>query len=80
MERSVYAKIQGVDGKRDEAVNLKWGRLQRSEGNRVRIRLMERRSEATEVMSFVFDLGGQRFEYQPGQYIFYELDALDFPD
>jgi len=46
----------------------------------VRIRLMERRTEVTEVISFVFDLGGQLFEYQPGQYIFYELDALDFPD
>ena len=46
----------------------------------MRIRLMERRTEATEVISFVFDLGGQLFEYQPGQYIFYELDALDFPD
>ncbi len=46
----------------------------------MRIHLMERRSEATEVISFVFDLGGQPFEYQPGQYVFYELDALDFPD
>lgn len=46
----------------------------------MRIRLMERRSEATEVISFVFDLGGQLFEYRPGQYVFYELDALDFPD
>ncbi len=46
----------------------------------MRIRLKERRSEATEVISFVFDLGGQPFEYQPGQYVFYELDALDFPD
>ncbi len=46
----------------------------------MRIRLKERRSEATEFISFVFDLGGQPFEYQPGQYVFYELDALDFPD
>ncbi len=46
----------------------------------MRIRLRERRSEATEVISFVFDLGGQPFEHQPGQYVFYELDVLDFPD
>ncbi len=46
----------------------------------MRLRLKERRSEATEVMSFIFDLGGQPLEYQPGQYIFCELDALDFPD
>ena len=46
----------------------------------MRVRLKERRSEATEVISFVFDLGGQPFEQQPGQYVFYELDALDFPD
>ncbi len=55
-------------------------KIREKEGNRVRIRLMERRSEATEVISFLFDLGGQLFEYQPGQYIFYELDALDSPD
>ena len=46
----------------------------------MRVGLKERRSEATEVISFVFDLGGQAFEYRPGQYIFCELDALDFPD
>ncbi len=46
----------------------------------MRVRLKERHSEAAEVISFVFDLGGQPFEYRPGQYIFYELDALDFPD
>ena len=46
----------------------------------MRVRLKERRSEATEVISFVFDLGGQPFEQQPGQYVFYELDALDFSD
>jgi len=46
----------------------------------VRIHLKERRLETTEVISFIFDLGGQPFEYQPGQYVFYELDALDFPD
>ena len=46
----------------------------------MRIHLKERRLETTEVISFIFDLGGQPFEYQPGQYVFYELDALDFPD
>ena len=46
----------------------------------MRVRLKERRLEAIEVISFIFDLGGQPFEYQPGQYIFCELDALDFPD
>src|SRR5512136_852861 len=42
--------------------------------------LKERRLEAEGVISFVFDLGGQPFEYRPGQYVFCELDALDFPD
>jgi len=46
----------------------------------MRVRLKERRSEATEVISFVFDLGGQPFEYRPGQYVFCELESLDFPD
>ena len=46
----------------------------------MRVRLKERRSETTEVISFIFDLGGQPFEHQPGQYVFCELDALDFPD
>ncbi len=46
----------------------------------MRVRLKERRSEAAEVISFIFDLGGQPFEYQPGQYVFCELDALDFAD
>lgn len=46
----------------------------------MRVRLKERRSEATDVISFIFDLAGQALEYKPGQYLFYELDALDFPD
>ena len=46
----------------------------------MRVRLKERRPEATEVISFVFGLDAQPLEYQPGQYIFYELDALDLPD
>jgi ferredoxin-NADP reductase len=46
----------------------------------MRVGLKERRLEAEGVISFVFDLGGQSFEYRPGQYVFCELDALDFPD
>ena len=46
----------------------------------MRIRLKERRSEATEVISFVFDLSGQPFEHQPGQYVFCGLDPPDFPN
>jgi glycine betaine catabolism B len=46
----------------------------------VRICLKERRVETTDVMSFVFDLGGKRLEYSPGQILHYELDALAFPD
>ena len=46
----------------------------------MRIRLMERRPETADVITFVFDLGGQPFEYRPGQFAFYELDTLDFPD
>jgi glycine betaine catabolism B len=46
----------------------------------MRIRLRERRSEAPDVMSFVFDLMGQPFQYLPGQYVYYELDELRFPD
>jgi ferredoxin-NADP reductase len=46
----------------------------------MRIFLKERRSETADVMSFVFDLGGQQLEYRPGQILHYELDALVFPD
>lgn len=46
----------------------------------MRIRLKERRPETADVISFVFDLGGQEFEYRPGQFVYYELDALAFPD
>ncbi len=46
----------------------------------MRVPLKERRLEAAEVISFIFDLRGQPFEYRPGQYVFCELDALDFPD
>ncbi len=46
----------------------------------MRVGLKERRLEAKGVISFVFDLGGQPFEYRPGQYVFCELDTLNFPD
>jgi ferredoxin-NADP reductase len=46
----------------------------------MRVRLKERRSETADVVSFIFDLSGQPFEYRPGQFAFCELDKLDFPD
>jgi len=46
----------------------------------MRIRLKERHLETTDVMSFIFDVGGQQLEYRPGQFLHYELDALAFPD
>jgi len=46
----------------------------------MRISLKERRAETVDVMSFIFDLSGQRIEYRPGQILHYELDALAFPD
>ena len=46
----------------------------------MRIHLKERRFETAEVISFIFDLGGQPFEYRPGQFAFFDLDTLDFPD
>jgi ferredoxin-NADP reductase len=46
----------------------------------LRIRLIERRPETADVMSFVFDRGGQPLEYLPGQHLTFRLDALSFPD
>jgi len=46
----------------------------------MRIRLKELRAETADVMSFIFDLGGQRLDYRPGQILHFELDALAFPD
>jgi|SRR5208283_1624593 len=46
----------------------------------MRICLKERRTETADVMSFIFDLGGQQLEYKAGQVLDYELDALAFPD
>jgi ferredoxin-NADP reductase len=49
-------------------------------GSGLRIHLQERRPETADVISFIFDLGGQPFAYRPGQYVSYQLDALAFPD
>jgi ferredoxin-NADP reductase len=46
----------------------------------LRIKLKARRNETNDVMSFIFDLGGQPLKYRPGQFLHYELDALAFPD
>ncbi len=46
----------------------------------MRIHLKERRQETSEVISFVFDLGGQPLDYSAGQFAFFELDELAFPD
>jgi ferredoxin-NADP reductase len=46
----------------------------------MRIWLKERRAETSDVISFIFDLGGQRLQYRPGQILHYELDTLAFPD
>ena len=46
----------------------------------MRIRLKEQRHEAPDVISFVFDLLSQPITYQPGQFVFFELDELAFPD
>ena len=46
----------------------------------MRIQLKEKRTETPDVISFVFGLGGQPLSYKPGQFVYYELDALAFPD
>jgi len=46
----------------------------------MRIALKERRQESDDVISFIFDLRGQPFDYRPGQFAWYELDELAFPD
>src|SRR5689334_8565585 len=51
-----------------------------SEPNPMRIHLKEKRQETPDVISFIFDLGGQPLSYVPGQFVYYELDALAFPD
>ncbi len=46
----------------------------------MRVKLIERREEAAEVMTFVFDLGGQDYAYRAGQNAEFTLDRLDYPD
>ncbi len=46
----------------------------------MRIRLLEKRQETGDVISFLFDLAGQALPFIPGQYVYYTLDSLDFPD
>lgn len=46
----------------------------------MRIRLKEKRPETSDVISFIFDLAGQPLSYIPGQFVFFELDSLAFPD
>jgi len=46
----------------------------------MRVKLRERRDEAPDTMTFVFDLAGQDYPYTAGQYAFFELDELKFDD
>jgi ferredoxin-NADP reductase len=46
----------------------------------MRITLQERRQETSDVMSFVFALKEQPFTFKAGQFVFFELDELTFPD
>ena len=46
----------------------------------MRVKLKERRQEAPDVMTFVFDLGGQPFTFTAGQFAFFELDELTAQD
>lgn len=46
----------------------------------MRVKLKERRQETPDVVTFVFDLAEQSYEYQAGQFAFLELDELLFPD
>lgn len=46
----------------------------------MRVKLREQRPETQDVMTFVFDLEGQRYFYTAGQFAFFELDTLKFDD
>ena len=46
----------------------------------MRVRLIDRREEAAQTMSFVFGLGGRDYDYKPGQYANFNLDKLDYDD
>ncbi len=46
----------------------------------MRVHLKDRRTEAPDAMSFIFDLAGKPFVYRPGQFAYFVLDKLAFPD
>jgi ferredoxin-NADP reductase len=46
----------------------------------MRVKLLERRQEAPDVLTLVFDLEGQDYGYTAGQYAFFELDNLALYD
>lgn len=46
----------------------------------MRVKLQTRVRETPDVMTFVFDLGGQSYPYTAGQFAFFELDALTAQD
>lgn len=46
----------------------------------MRVKLLERRQQTPDITTFVFDLGGQRYAYDAGQFAFFELDALTVDD
>jgi ferredoxin-NADP reductase len=46
----------------------------------MRVKLLERRPETPDIMTFVFDLGGQRYPFTAGQFAFFELDSLTADD
>lgn len=46
----------------------------------MRVKLVERRQETPDVITFVFDLDGQRYPYRAGQFAFFELDELAADD
>lgn len=46
----------------------------------MRVKLADRRRETADTVTFVFDLGGQRYPYTAGQFAFFELDQLTVDD
>lgn len=46
----------------------------------MRVKLKERRQETPDIITFVYDLGGQKYFYTAGQFTFYELDQLSAED
>lgn len=46
----------------------------------MRVKLLERRQETPDIITFVFDLGGQQYAYDAGQFAFFELDSLAVDD